>query len=301
MKIIVQFSGGKDSTATLIWAINQYGANNIEAVFCDTKWEHELTYKYINEVTNQLNVKLVTLTNVNVDGFIGLVKKKKRFPSIKGRFCTEHLKNRPMIDYVLNQTENLIILQGIRKNESLSRSLMAKQCTFFKYYCTPYGKDKKGKEKYHTYRKKDVIKWRKTHSDDVLRPVFDWTSQQVIDYIIQANIKPNPLYYMGFSRVGCMPCIMCKHSEIKEISKRFPEYIDHVREVENELNTSIFTTGKIPDRFCSKKAINKKNKMVKYPTIDDVVNYVNKNKDQTFLFEEPENGHGCMSFYGICE
>jgi 3'-phosphoadenosine 5'-phosphosulfate sulfotransferase (PAPS reductase)/FAD synthetase len=301
MKVIVQFSGGKDSTAALIWAINQYGVNNIEAVFCDTKWEHELTYKYINEVTNQLGVKLVTLTNNKVDGFINLVKKKKRFPSVKARFCTEHLKTMPMIDYVLRQTENLIILQGIRKNESLSRSLMDKQCTFFKYYLTPYAIDLKGKDKYHTYRKKDVIKWRKTHSDDVLRPVFDWTSQQVIDYIIQAGIKPNPLYYMGFSRVGCMPCIMCKHSEIKEISKRFPEYIDNVRDIETELNTSIFTNGKIPDRFCSKKAINKKGKIVKYPTIDDVINYVNKDKDQTHLFKEPENGHGCMSFYGICE
>jgi 7-cyano-7-deazaguanine synthase in queuosine biosynthesis len=36
MKIIVQFSGGKDSHAALIWAVKKYGAENITAQFSDT-------------------------------------------------------------------------------------------------------------------------------------------------------------------------------------------------------------------------------------------------------------------------
>lgn len=36
MKIIVSFSGGKDSQACLIQSARQYGADRIEAVFCDT-------------------------------------------------------------------------------------------------------------------------------------------------------------------------------------------------------------------------------------------------------------------------
>lgn len=40
MKIIVSFSGGKDSQACLIQAANKYGVDKIEAVFCDTGWEH---------------------------------------------------------------------------------------------------------------------------------------------------------------------------------------------------------------------------------------------------------------------
>jgi tRNA(Ile)-lysidine synthase TilS/MesJ len=39
MKIIVSFSGGKDSHACLIEAVKKYGADKIEAVFCDTGWE----------------------------------------------------------------------------------------------------------------------------------------------------------------------------------------------------------------------------------------------------------------------
>jgi 3'-phosphoadenosine 5'-phosphosulfate sulfotransferase (PAPS reductase)/FAD synthetase len=301
MKVIVQFSGGKDSLASLIWAIEKYGVNKVEAVFCDTKWEHELTYKHIEEVTKNLGVKLVTLTNEKVDGFLGLVKKKKRFPSTKARFCTEHLKTIPAIDYILKQEDHLIIIQGIRKDESLSRSLMAKQCTYFKFYTQPYGKDKKGKDKFHTYRKKDIKAWREKYSDDIIRPFFDSTGQEVIDYILSAGYKPNPLYYMGMGRVGCMPCIMAKHSEIKEISIRFPEHIDKIRKAEKELKTSIFTNGKIPDRCCSKTVINKKGVSRKFPTIDDVVNYVTKDKDQLDAFKEPGSGHSCMSFYGICE
>mgnify|MGYP003163580637 FL=1 len=36
MKILVSFSGGKDSQACLIQAAKQYGTDKIEAVFCDT-------------------------------------------------------------------------------------------------------------------------------------------------------------------------------------------------------------------------------------------------------------------------
>ena len=56
MKIIVSFSGGKDSHACLIEAANKYGADRIEAVFCDTGWEHPLTYEHVKSVCEQLNV-----------------------------------------------------------------------------------------------------------------------------------------------------------------------------------------------------------------------------------------------------
>lgn len=36
VKVIVQFSGGKDSQACLIKACEDFGANNVTAVFCDT-------------------------------------------------------------------------------------------------------------------------------------------------------------------------------------------------------------------------------------------------------------------------
>lgn len=63
VKIIVQFSGSKDSQACLIKACETYGADKVTAIFRDTGWEHELTYKHIHNIVNLLGVKLVILKN----------------------------------------------------------------------------------------------------------------------------------------------------------------------------------------------------------------------------------------------
>lgn len=55
-----------------------------------------------------------------------------------------------MIDYILDEVnDDVLIIQGIRAAESAKRAEMSKQCTYFKYYVQPYGKDKNGKDKYH--------------------------------------------------------------------------------------------------------------------------------------------------------
>ena len=182
MKVIVAFSGGKDSQACLIWAVKKYGAENITAVFCDTKWENPLTYKHIKYVVNDLQVKHITVSSNKYSGFLDLAERKKRFPSTMARFCTEELKSKPMIDFVLDEvSDNMICIQGIRAQESASRAKMNKHCIYFKYYFEPYGYNKKKKPKYHTYRKKDVIAFRKKYSDDILRPVFEWSGREAID------------------------------------------------------------------------------------------------------------------------
>lgn len=65
-KIVVSYSGGKDSQASLIWAVNKYGSKNIVAVFCDTGWENQLTYNHIIETTNALSVELITLKSKKI-------------------------------------------------------------------------------------------------------------------------------------------------------------------------------------------------------------------------------------------
>lgn len=116
MKILVSFSGGKDSQACLIQAFKQYGGGNLTAVFCDTGWEHPDTYKHVNDVCLQMGVRLITLKSKY--DFVSLAAHKKRFPSTNARFCTSELKMKPMIDYVLSLKESCIIIQGIRAGES---------------------------------------------------------------------------------------------------------------------------------------------------------------------------------------
>ena len=326
IKIIVAYSGGKDSQSSLIWAVKAYGINNIEAVFCDTGWENPITYRHIHDTSLELGVKLVTLKNGNYEGMIDMAEKLTRFPSTKRRFCTEELKIKPMIDYVLGHKQHLIIIEGIRADESESRSKMSAECSFFKYYFDPYQtnemiisalserenlshsqKEKLKKattrlaagfndEKYFTYRKKDVIKWVKTFNADKVRPFFTWTGKQVIDYIIENGQQPNILYRQGFKRVGCFPCIMSGHNEVYEIMKRYPERIDEIIEHEKRIGSSFFKKDFVPLRFqtgvCSRTG-------KKYTTGEDVRKYINNKNATASLFED--ESISCSSYYHIYE
>lgn len=289
------FSGGKDSTASLIWAIKEYGLYNIIAVFCDTEWEHTKTYDYIKYVKKKLNLNLITLHSKIYNGMIDLAAQKGRFPSSQARFCTEELKVKPIIDFILDTVkDHFIAIQGIRADESPNRAKMQKQCTFFKYYFEPYKYDKKGKSKFFTYRKKDVLNFCKNYSNDIIRPFFNCTGSETINYINENNLKPNPLYFEGFKRVGCFPCIMCSHNEVKQIIERYPERIKYLQKIENDLHSSYFKPNFIPKRFCSN--IDKNG--IKYPSISDISKYITDKHSNLDLFSEPTS---CMSFYSICE
>lgn len=210
-------------------------------VFCDTGWEHLLTYKHVRETTEALGLKLVVLKSKKYGGMVDLVTQKKRWPSSQRRFCTSELKTIPMIDYILDTVkDDFIVVQGIRAAESANRAKMSAQCTYFKYYHEPYGYDKKGKQKYHTYRRKEVLTYCKQFAADILRPVFDWTGQQVINYILQNGQEPNPLYKMGYKRVGCWPCIMASQHDILNISRQSPERIAEIDGLEHDLHSSFF-------------------------------------------------------------
>jgi len=287
MKIIILYSGGKDSQAAMIWAVNKYGVENCEAVFCDTQWENPVTLEHIRETTKQIGVKLTVLESL---GMVELAKQKKRYPSPMARFCTEHLKIRPTIDYVLSHSEHLIIIEGIRKSESHARSKMEAECTFFKYYFTPYRIDDKGNKRYHYYRKKEIIEWCKKYNADKLRPIFNWSAQQTIDYILQNGQHPNTLYYQGFTRVGCFPCIMVTHPQLKLISENHPEMWERLENAENELGRSYFRPGYIPNHACTNK---------KFPSVQDVKQYLQDRNQTLDMFQEETPG--CMSAYNLCE
>jgi 3'-phosphoadenosine 5'-phosphosulfate sulfotransferase (PAPS reductase)/FAD synthetase len=293
MKVVVAYSGGKDSQACLIWAVNKYGIENIEAVFCDTGWENPITYKHIIKTTQDLRVKLVTVKSKKYNGMIGLAEKKKRFPSSQARFCTSELKSIPFIDYMLDQKEHLIIIQGIRAQESLSRSKMKKECRYFKYYFESY--NDKGKK--YTYRKKDIITWIEKYSDDILRPVFDWSAQKVIDYILNYGQELNPLYKQGFKRVGCFPCIMSGHKEVYQIIKRYPQRFDEIQIHEKRIGSSFFKINFVPKRFQT-GICNRTGK--KYTTSSDVRQYLDNKNATGKLFTEDE-AISCSSYYHLCE
>lgn len=295
VKVIVQFSGGKDSQACLIKACEDFGANNVTAVFCDTGWEHEQTYSHVKEVASKLGVDLIILKNESVDGMYGLCKRMKWFPDSQNRMCTVQLKIWPMIDWILKQENHLIIIQGIRAKESAERAKFDVECSYFKDYFDDNFKKR-------LYRKRDVKEWCKSHDASVLRPIFSWSAQQVIDYILSHGQRPNPLYERGASRVGCFPCIFARLNEIKIVA-RDEQYKQRVIDLENEVNSernngseaSFFCKGKIPERFCNQHENGS-------PSFVEISDYVLRNENQPTLWDDTEPIMSCVSLYhGLCE
>ena len=290
MKILISFSGGKDSQACLIKAAHEYGSDKIEAVFCDTGWEHPDTYTHIHDVCKQMDVKLRTLKSKY--DFVSFALYKKRFPSTRTRFCTDELKMKPMIDYVLSLHDSCVIIQGIRAGESHTRAAMEPECMYFQSY---FQANKSGRKE--SYRGKEVREWCKQYDASVLRPIFTWTAQEVIDCILNAGQQPNPLYSRGYSRVGCFPCIMCRHREMINILKdeSMKQRLIRVEELVKKCHPSeptFFSTGYIPNWACTNKS---------HPTVEDVFKYLS-DKNSTLDMFKPEGGYSCMSLYhGLCE
>jgi 3'-phosphoadenosine 5'-phosphosulfate sulfotransferase (PAPS reductase)/FAD synthetase len=281
MKNIVCFSGGKDSTALVLWAMDNLP--NFTAVFCDTGWEHPITYAYIEEINQQLlGGGLVRVKSEKYpDGFVQLVTERHGFPGVHRRFCTSELKVFPLHAYYETLDDEITSYQGIRADESASRASMTE---------TEWVDDAGGY-------------W-------INRPLLKWNAAQCFDIMHRNGVKPNPLYLMGSSRVGCYPCIMTGLGELKRILIATPEIRQRLIDLERSLNdanpitaerkwpATFFKVGTIPARFCSIKGFNKKGEPASIPTAEDVFRYLDSRTEDQLPLLEPRS---CMSVYNLCE
>lgn len=268
-------SGGKDSTAALLWLVNESGCSHdkIRVTFCDTGNEHQFTYDYIAMLSK--NVLTVETIKPQLD-FYELAKKKGRFPSVKSRFCTQELKIFPSQQYVLNLMRNgakILLLTGVRASESKKRADLPE------------------------------FEWDSFYACDMYRPLLHWSLEDVWAMLEKYGIPRNPLYDYGVKRVGCLPCIMSRKSEIRMIAKNFPERIDMIRKAEFETGkiSTFYSRKYVPLAHRSRKIVTASGQMMLVPTIDDVVNWsktARGGKNYDFDFDEPMM---CNSNLGMCE
>ena len=302
---VVSWSGGKDSSALLVWALAHIPREKLCFVFCDTGWESPVTYRFIDEVNGRLlNGELVILKSQKYDGLLDLAEKKRRFPSVKARFCTEQLKIVPMIEWILEQGCNLAVYQGIRGEESLARSLLKPCDDYFRpqieYANEPYVHlcpsdrskhcDRSGQRVCGVKHRKRkplyqdrVMRWLENYWCKVERPFFHWKSRDILSFCKKHGVL-NPLYEMGFSRVGCFPCIMENKRGIASIARHAPERIDLLEKAEQALQSTFFPYSKTPDSVSEK------------PTIRDVVRWSQMGDYKSDAFDHP-----CVSQFHKCE
>lgn len=305
MADILSISGGKDSTAMLLLA-REMGVKDMRLVFMDTGLEHPFTYGYLEYLEEALDVRIerhrldtapliehkrkLVATKWRKEGvpekdiervlealhptgipYLDLAMAYGGFPSSHKRFCTRELKKNVFRDQVLLPAlaagEDVTSWQGIRHDESVVRS------------CLP-------KDEFLT-RDEDTgaEAW-------IYRPIIDWTAADCFAMHKKYNIEPNPLYRLGFQRVGCVPCVSYNKYAVAIMAERFPDRIEMIREWEC-LMSRCARAGQAT--FFVREG--------KQESIDDHVAWARTDYGgaQIPLFAEWKDPPSCSSVYGLCE
>ena len=235
---LVSVSGGADSLATWLVALNTQDPATVRAVTADTGHEHEETYGYLDylesrvgpierlraDFTAQLARKrgyimekwleegiaadvcerAAAILEPTGIPFLDLCLWKGRFPSRLAQFCTEFLKVQPIGAYVVELLDagfDVWSWQGVRADESDTRRYLP------------------------SFEEVGGGLW-------INRPIIKWPKSACFEAADWCGIEHNPLYRQGMNRVGCMPCINCSKAELAEIARRFPWFIDRLEEWE---------------------------------------------------------------------
>ena len=226
---IVSYSGGKDSTATLLWAIDNLPREKLRVVFADTTVEWPETYQYLNYIEDVLEIKIDRIQAGDFPlpptrsgrsresaaygtSFYEMVRLVGRWPMARYRFCNTYLKRWPLRLYA-EQFPNPVQIEGTRREESSKRAN--------KPQFEPHGRDN--------------VHGGGLKSLPIFRPVIDWTKENVWNYLKEHEIRPNPVYNYAI-RCGCWLCPMARRSEVLNFCRVHPEIARTAVKLEQEIN-----------------------------------------------------------------
>lgn len=284
MKHIVGFSGGIDSQACARWVLNRFPAEDVILTNSDAGGnEHPITTAFVEEYSRTVHpVVMVTAivrdiweTQKDRPGlaldddapldFPTLMQIKQCPPSRKRQYCTSVLKLNPQRRWIREQFgptgpyngQTFVRYSGVRREESANRK------------DTPFEQ------------------WDEFYDCQLFAPLMDWPKTMCFDYVRHHGEPINPLYSMGFSRVGCAPCINSNKQDIANWAARFPEMIDKVRGWEERTGLTFFMPI---DRDGIRNGI------------DEVVQWSRTARGgRKMLLPMFNERQGCESKYGLCE
>lgn len=218
--LICTYSGGKDSDVML--ELFKRSGIPFEVNNSHTTADAPQTVRHIKEVFRDLELQGINCDidyHKQPDGsritMWNLIPKKLMPPTRLVRYCCSVLKE--------SSCRNRMIATGVRWDESTNR---------------------KGRSAYESIGAKkankiqvDDEKMLLTDNDDtrklfeqcqikaktVVNPIIDWKDKEIWQFYRYECKKHNPLYEMGYTRVGCIGCPMASKKRYKEFAD-FPKY-----------------------------------------------------------------------------
>lgn len=320
---IISFSGGKDSVATYLLALE----NGIDfiAVCADTGNEHEITMDYVRNFHHQTGGPEVRIIKADLSAdfahrrmFVARDRRVKKRRVVK-RDEDGNVKSIKVSPVRFTNKQKRRMLENLYSSGNPFLDLMMIKGRFasnMAAFCTERLKRDQIIEQVHfpiVDGGKIVVSWQGVRAEESARrakyPIYDspgggiWnyrpihrlTANDVFAIAQKHGVTNNPLYTMGMGRVGCMPCVNCKKDELHEIAARFPEHLERIKDWERRVslcgrtnNATFFHASKTGGVISG---------------IDSVVEWSRTGKGgKTFdLFKSIADASSCSSAYGLCE
>ncbi|SFM89477.1 phosphoadenosine phosphosulfate reductase domain-containing protein [Methanolobus profundi] len=197
LPVNVSFSGGKDSLVVLDLTLSALKNREVRAFFLNTGIEFPETTDFVSKYCSDNGVELIEKRAVsdfwdNVDTFGP--------PAKDFRWCCKICKLAPAntaIEECLEKAPTCITVDGKRRYESFSRANIS------------------------TSEKNPFVPGQLN-----IFPIKDWKAIEVWLYIYWRKLEYNPLYDLGFERVGCYLCPAALSAEYKRLQVLHPELHD---------------------------------------------------------------------------
>jgi len=258
-KYIVSFSGGKDSTASFLYLLdNGVPVDKIELWHQDidgrseTFFDWEVTPDYCRQFARAFGVKIFfqwkeggfqremlrkeSLTAPTVfelpdgstrirGGTDGKLNTRRKFPQIcadlRKRWCSGYLKIDVFTMAIVNQ-------ERFRNSRTLvisgERGEESPQRAKYKIFEPDRADRRYGKASRHV---------------DRYRPIRDWKEAWVWDIIRKYRVRPHPCYFIGFSRCSCKFCIFGNKDQMASANLISPDLMRKIINYENDFKCTM--------------------------------------------------------------
>ncbi|MGZ3778809.1 MAG: phosphoadenylyl-sulfate reductase [Mucilaginibacter sp.] len=164
-------------------------------------WEDQVITHMI--FTNDLPIKIFTLETGRL--FPETYYVWNRTMEMYGKPIHAYYPNNELLEQMVNakgpssfyeSVENRKECCGIRKVEPLNRALAGNKC-----WVTGIRAEQSADR-----QSMGNLEWDEQHNLIKFHPIFDWTLDQVKEYIRVHNVPYNTLHDRGFPSIGCQPC-----------------------------------------------------------------------------------------------
>ena len=180
-RIVISFSGGKDSTVTADVVVKALSNPSLVHIFGNTTLEFPTTLEYAERFRSE-HPQSIFLFAKNEDQNFMDVCEDIGPPARMMRWCCSMFKTGPITRVInsLYRNQQILTFYGIRKSESVSRS------------------------KYN--RVEDDAESVKIQQQTVASPIFFWHDIDIWLYLLAEKVDFNKAYRLGYDRVGCWCC-----------------------------------------------------------------------------------------------